>query len=345
MGCTRMRTIDKVSMIHVFGLDKEEDQLVGTALYPKYTKSKDSDNIQLIKEKAPAGNLFYEKLDKHTDTPIKLAKIRVIVLGKKYAESGIGDMVERFIINPELGTSIQLAVSEHSAESVLKKFSKGDSLNLIDIIQHNMTRQYLPKTNLHVFLNHFYGQGMDAYIPVISIDDQMKMMVKGIGIFKDDKLKLMLNEEQTLIFSTLKNKRGEGSLKMDVEHRGKKGTIITRGHKSSQKWEIKKSNLNHPELNLTLKLRWTVSQYPEWIQLSNEKENELLKQLIEAEVKKRVDGLLVTLKEKEVDPLGIGNIVRSKMRVWNEKKFYEKYPSLPINVKVHLEIINSGLNV
>jgi spore germination protein len=48
-------------MIHVFGLDKEEDQLVGTALYPNYRKSKDTDNIQLIKEKAIAGNLFYQQ--------------------------------------------------------------------------------------------------------------------------------------------------------------------------------------------------------------------------------------------------------------------------------------------
>jgi spore germination protein len=345
LGCTRMRTIDKVTMVHVFGFDKDDKQLIGTALYPNYTKSKDTDNIQLLTEKAVAGNLFYQELNKHTDTPVKFAKLRVIVFGKKYAESGVGDMVERFIINPELGTRIQLVVSEQSAEDTLNEFRKGDSLNLLDIIQHNITRQYLPEMNLHFFLNHFYGQGMDAFVPMILFDNQKKIMVDGIGLFKDDKLKLKINDEQTIIFSILKNRRVEGTLKMDVEHMSKKGIVITRGYKNSQKWEFKKNNLNQPELNLTLKLQWTVSQYPNWIKLPSEKDKKLLIKLIEVEVKKKVEELLVTLKENEVDPIGIGNIVRSQMRDWDEKEFYESYPSLPINVEVHLEIMNTGLNV
>jgi spore germination protein len=345
LGCTRMRTIDKVSMVHVFGLDKDGEQLVGTVLYPNYTKSKDSDNIQLLTEKAAAGNLFYQEFNKHTDTPVKFAKLRVIVFGKRYAEAGIGNIVERFIINPELGTRLQLVVSEKSAEDTLREFSKGDSLNLLDIIQHNITRQYLPEMNLHFFLNHFYGQGMDAYTPVIFVDHQKKIMVNGIGIFKEDKLKLKLNEEQTFIFALLKDSRVEGTLKMDVEHMGKKGIVTTRGYKNSQKWEFKKNNLTQPEMNLTLKLRWTASQYPDWINISSEKDKQLLVNLIKIEVKKMVEDLLVTLKENEVDPIGIGNIARSQMRDWGEKEFYEMYPSLPINVEVQLELMNAGLDV
>jgi spore germination protein len=345
LGCTRTRVIDKLSLIHVIGLDKEEEQLVATALYPNYSKGKETDNIQLLKEKAIAGNLFYQKLDKHTDTPVKFAKIRVIVLGKKYAESGIDDMVERFIINPELGTRIQIAVSEQSARETLEEFSKGDALNLLDIIQHNMTRQYIPETNLHFFLNQYYGQGMDAFVPVIALDEQKKMMVKGIGIFNGDKLKLMLNDEQTFLFTVLKDKRLEGSLKMDIEHRGKKGIVIVRGYKNSQKWEWKKSNMNQNELNLSLKLQWTVSQYPDWIKLSSAKDNELLRKFIIVEVKKKIENFLMTLKENKVDPIGIGNIVRSHSSHWNEKEFYEMYPSIPINVDVELEIINAGLDI
>jgi spore germination protein len=345
LGCTRTRVIDKLSLIHVIGLDKEEEQLVATALYPNYTKGKETDNIQLLKEKAIAGNLFYQKLDKHTDTPVKFAKIRVILLGKKYAESGIDDMVERFIINPELGTRIQLAVSEQSAKKTLEEFSKGDALNLLDIIQHNMTRQYIPETNLHFFLNQYYGQGVDAFVPVVALDEQKKLMVKGIGIFRDDKLKLMLDEEQTFFFTTLKDKRLEGSLKMDIEHNGKKGIVIVRGYKNSQKWEWKKSNMNQHELDLSLKLQWTVSQYPDWIKLSSAKDNELLRKFIIVEVKKKVENLLMTLKENKVDPIGIGNLVRSQTSHWNEKEFYEMYPNLPINVDVQLEIINAGLDI
>lgn len=58
-----------------------------------------------------------------------------------------------------------------------------------------------------------------------------------------------------------------------------------------------------------------------------------------------MEGLLATLKENEVDPVGIGNIVRSKEKVWNERSFYERYPTLPIQVEVQIEVIHSGLDV
>lgn len=328
------------------GFDIGEDkQLIGTALYPNYTKSKNVDDIQIITEKAVVPNLLYQELNKHTDTPVKLAKLRVLVLGKKYAESGIDNMVERLIITPEIGTRAQLAISEQSAAHILKDFSKGDSLNLIDIIQHNITRQYLPEIDLHIFLNHYYDEGMDAFLPIITLDNRKKVRVKGIGIFKGDKLKLRLNEEKTMIFSVLKDRRVEGSLKMEVEHKDRKGIIIVRSFKSTQKWSLVDSRQNQTELNLNLNLDWTVTQYPDWIQLSKEKDKELLRKLIVGEVKKKVEDLFITLKKNQVDPLGIGNIVRSQSRVWDKNEFYEMYPSFPINVEVHLEIINAGLNV
>jgi hypothetical protein len=53
--------------------------------------------------------------------------------------------------------------------------------------------------------------------------------------------------------------------------------------------------------------------------------------------------LLAAFKENEVDPLGIGNIVRTKDRTWEEESFYEQYPTLPIHVNVNIQIIHSGL--
>ena len=345
IGCTRMRTVDKLSMIHVFGLDKEGDELIGTALYPDYTKDKTVEDIQYLKEKTVAGNLFYQEMGKHTSTPITLAKIRVLVLGKEYAESGIDDMVKRFIINPELGTRIQVVVSEDPAEETLKEFSKGNSLTLLELIEHNMTNKYLPETNLHYFLNHYYGEGMDPFVPVIKLDENKKVMVEGIAIFKGDKLKLSLNEEKTFIFSTLKDKKKEGLLKIEIEHEDKKGLVIVRGSKSKKNWRLVNGKYNQPELNLTLNLEWTIRQMPDWINISKESDIELLKKLVTDKVKEKVEDLFGILKENEVDPLGIGNIVRSKKRDWKEKEFYQTYPELPINVKVNLEIIHSELNI
>ncbi|MDF2859598.1 MAG: Ger(x)C family spore germination protein [Neobacillus sp.] len=314
-GCTRTRTIDKLSIVHVFGFDMDEKkQLIGTALYPDYTKSKSRDEVQVLREKAPVASLFYQRMNKLTNKPVKLSKIRVLVLGKDFAEQGIEAIVGRFINTPELGTNIQVAISEQSAEETLIAFSKEKSLTMIDMLRHNMVTQNLPEMNLHTFLNHFYGQGMDAYVPMISIGQEDKIKVNGIGIFKDDKFKLQLNEEQTFLFSVLKESHNEGTLKIEVEDRGRKGLLIVRGYDNKQRWKLFKNRQGEQELKLALDLEWTVYQYPDWFDLKKEEDKQLMKKHINTGVKKKVEEFLATLKENEVDPIGIGNIVRSRIK-------------------------------
>lgn len=340
-GCTRTRIIDKISIVHVFGFDQAENgDLIGTALIPSYTDSKDSDQIQYLKEQAPTGVLFVPKMSAHTSTPIEVAKIRVLVFGKEYAESGIQDMVERFIITPQLGTNIQIAVTTHSAEETLNVFKKEKSLTLADRIEHNMEGQSLPKMNLHVFLNNFYGEGMDAYVPMLTIDGRNLVGIDGLGVFKDDKLKLHLKPEDTIYFSLIEDHRSQATLKIDLNDSDRREVITVRAFRSKSNWDWDREK---ERLNLKLKLEMTLTQNPERFKLENPEDLAKIEKIIVEKINEGINNLLETFKEYEVDPLGIGNIVRSKDKTWEKDAFYELYPTLPINVNVDLQIIHSGL--
>lgn len=341
-GCSRNNIIDQLSIIHVYGFDLDEKgYIIGSALFPVHTKSRGDAKIQYLEEKAPQGALIPPRMDKHTSRPIKLSKIRVIVLGKEFAESGISEQVKRFILTPQLGTNIQIVVSEQPARKALMALKNTGELTLADQLKHNMVHRSMPKMNLHVFLNHFFGEGMDAYVPMISIKKN-RIMVDGVGIFKDDKFKLQFKEKQTFLFSILENPKTLGLYKIVTNEKGKKDVIVVSGYKSKTNWEFI-GNHQHPELNLLLNLEWTVRQHPLWIDISKSGDLEKLKTMIERDVKKEVANLLSTLQENEVDPLGIGNIVRARDRKWNEKSFYEKYPNMPIHVKVNVKLIHTGL--
>ena len=100
-GCSRTRIIDKISIVHIFGFDQADNgELIGTALFPDYTKSKDGDQIQYLEEQAPASSLLVSKMSEHTSTPVEIAKIKVLLFGKDYAEAGIRDMVETADYDP-----------------------------------------------------------------------------------------------------------------------------------------------------------------------------------------------------------------------------------------------------
>jgi spore germination protein len=341
LGCTRTRIIDKISIVHVFGFDHAENGgLIGTALYPEYTKSKSSDQIQALEDIAASGVLFVPKMSEHTSTPIELAKIRVLVFGKDYAEAGIKDMVDRLILTPQLGTNIHIAVSAQSARETLNTFKKEKSLTLYERIQHNIEGQNLPYTNLHVFLNHFYGEGMDAYVPMLTINENNIVKVDGLGIFKNEKLKLHLNEKETILVSVLTDYKTQATYTIDLDKEGRTELLAVKGFRSKSKWDWDEKQ---EKLNLHLHLEWTLTQYPDRFSVEKSEDIVEMKKIIAEKLEKDIEALLTTLKENEVDPLGIGNIVRSKNRVWEEEAFYKKYPSLPINVKVDLQIIHTGL--
>jgi spore germination protein len=340
-GCTRTRIIDKISIVHVFGFDQADNgELRGTVLIPDYTISKDSDQIQYLEEQAPTGVLFVPKLAKHTSTPVELAKIRVLIFGKSYAEAGIQDMVERFILTPQLGTNIQIAVSTHSAKETLNTFKKEKSLTLAERIQHNMQGQDLPNMNLHVFLNRFYGEGMDAYVPMLTINEKDRVQIEGIGIFKDNKLKLHLNPEQTILFSLVEDDRTQATYKLGLDEKDRKENITVRAFRSKSNWDW---DQKREELNLRLLLQMTLTQYPARFSVEKAEDIREIRKLIEEKLENEIGDLLATFKENKVDPLGIGNIVRSKDRNWEKESFYEQYPTLPIQVNVKLQIIHSGL--
>lgn len=340
-GCSRTRIIDKISIVHVFGFDQADNgEIVGTALFPEYTKSKSGDRIQYLEEQAATSVLVATNMAKHSSTPVEVSKIRVLVLGKKYADSGIQTMVERFITIPQLGTNIQIVVSTHSARETLNKFRREKSLTLAERIEHNMLEQSLPKMNLHVFLNSFYGEGMDAYVPMITIDEKDTIKIDGVGIFKDDKFKLHLNPEQTIFFSILKDYRNQATLKIALNEKDPKEVITVRAFRNKSNWDWDRKL---EQLHLNLHLEWTIVHHPQRFNLENSEDVSEIKKIISDKIAKGIEDLITTFKENEVDPLGIGNIVRSKDRTWEKDTFYKKYSSLPINVNVDLEIIHSGL--
>jgi Ger(x)C family germination protein len=340
-GCSRTRIIDKISIVHVFGFDQADNgELIGTALFPEYTKNKDSDQIHYLEEQAPTGDLFVPKMATLTSAPVELAKIRVLLFGKSYAEAGIQDMVERFILNPQLGTNIQIAVSTHSARETLNTFKKEKTLTLAERIQHNMQGQALPNMNLHVFLNHFYGEGMDAYVPMLTIDEKDRVKIEGIGIFKDDKLKLHLKPEQTILFSFIEDDRTQATYQIELDENDRREKITVRAFQSKSNWDWDQKK---EQLNLRLQLKMTLTQYPDRFNVEKAEDVMEMKKLIVEKLEKGMGDLLAAFKENEVDPLGIGNIVRTKDRTWEEESFYEQYPTLPIHVNVNLKILHSGL--
>jgi spore germination protein len=343
IGCTRVKIIEQLSILHVFGFDKgEHGELIGTGLFPDYTKSGQSTEIQLLVEEGASGTLLTQKMNRHATYPVQLSKIRVIVFGKKFAEEGIDAVINRLVKTPQLATKMQVIVTEQSAEQFLKAFKHERSLTLADRVQQNMNAANLPRMNLHYFLNQYYGAGQDAYVPMLTIGANDIAKVSGIAIFKKDRLKLHISEREAFIFSVIKDVRTQGVYEIKLKGDDPRGLLVSRGYRSYKNWNVTWKD-NSPSVHLKLNLKWALTQSPAWLEPSKKEHLEQIKTLIAKEVETDVMKLLNKLQKHEVDPIGIGNIVRVRDRKWEEASFYRMYPDIPFHVEVKVSILHSGL--
>src|SRR5690606_2492087 len=137
------------------------------------------------------------------------------------------------------------------------------------------------------------------------------------------------------------DERTQGAYELALDEESRKDVIIAQGFRSKSKWARVKEE---QQLNLTFHLTWSIMHHPDRLNFEDPQALETIKRLSKNNISKDIEELLNTFKEDGVDPLGIGNIVRSQDRNWDQKSFYDQqYPSLPININLDLEIIHSGL--
>ncbi|CEG25809.1 Ger(x)C family spore germination protein [Bacillus sp. B-jedd] len=343
-ACGRTKTIDQLSILHTVGYDSlEGGELRGTLLYPDYTKSKNEDNIQIRKTRGKTSSMLLARTNKQTKNPIELSKIQVIAFGEDYARHGIGHLIDTVFNNPMIATDIQTVVVTPTARKYLEGVKKNGTLAIDDTIVQNYTTSSMPRTSLHIFMNDYYGEGRDPYMPILKQGAETNVYVDGLAIFKDDKFKVRLDNNQAFIFGLLDNFNHQGFYELPIKIGSHTGDIVIRTMKNKPAWRPGKSNRSR-SLELSLNLFVIIREYPDWVHLHNEKDIHLLEKTIEKKVKSEITSLIKTFKENGVDPLGLGDRIRAYNRNWNERTFYkDEYKKLQVKIDVKTTVIQAGI--
>lgn len=340
-GCARIRVIDKISIVHQFGFDLGENgELIGTVLSPNFNQSKDTEHIHFLYGEGESSAMIVTKMSAMVSTPLEIGKMRVLVFGKEYAETGIRKMIDRIMVIPQIGTRTQIVVSTHSARETLSVFMKEKSLTLFEQIEHNIQGEGYPRMNLHYFLNHFYGEGMDPFVPMLTIDERQRVKLDGVGVFRDDRLILHLDQKQSALLSVLTNSRSEALIEITHKDGDRTDMFLLRASRTKNRWKWDKEE---EKMKLHSQLKWTITQFPQHYDLQKPENIEKIRKIIVHHIKEEFTSILKTFQKANVDPIGLGNIARSQDKTWKEKEFYEKYPDLPIDVQIDLEIVHTGL--
>lgn len=340
-GCMNIkeRILDDIQLATAAGYEYiDEDKIEVTAVFPNFQPDKSVKNETLI----ASSILSKEIRDKHSlqsEKPLVSGKLEVTLYEKKTAEKGIKDLLDTLQRDPSVGSNVYLAVLDGSPKEILsKQYGNMDNgIFLSNLIEQNIESGLIHKTNLHQFLYKYYAEGIDPMLPIIGRKDG-KINLKAIGLFDEDKLVDQIEEKEYFYLKILLNRKGENDTHA-IQLDGKTKVSIF-NVRSKRKYHIPKPMTNN-EIIIKVKLKSMIREYNDGI-LTKLKLKELEQAMVE-DIKKNSEEMIKKFQEKEIDPLGIGEEVRTRTRKWNKEKWEEIYPDIKISVQVTMDIIESGI--
>ena len=316
----------------------DEDKIEVIAVFPNFQPDKSVKN-ETISASSSLSKEIRDKLSFQSDRPIVSGKVEVTLYEKKTAERGIKELLDTLQRDPSIGSNVFLAVIDGDPEELLSK-QYGNTDNgyyLSNLIEQNIETGLIPKTNLHLFLYKLYAEGMDSMLPIIEQKDG-KINLKAIGLFDEDRLVDQLGVDDFFYLRILlehKSQRDSQAFKLIDD---KKVSIFN--IKTKRKYEIPKPMTNS-EIKIKLKIKSIIREYRDG-ELNNQKIKELEK-ILKEHIEKKSEELIQQFQEKEIDPLGIGEEVRTRTRQWDQKKWEELYPDIKITVQATVDILESGV--
>lgn len=341
-GCTKSYTVDTQRIIHVAGFDITEDnKFRGTILYPDYTKGVQS---KPETQSNTAGTLenIASRLNSKSPYNVVVGQMQAVLFGKSFGTHGIGEIITNLQRDPSVGRDVQLALVDGSTEKILKNIKKNGSLYLVDLITQNIENETIPRTALNIFLYNYYSSYCDPFLPYIQIEEDHTAEIKGLAFLKKDKVVMYTNKHGSFLLKLLINPTKNGRYEIPIQKGKHKGLLATQNLSGKSICNITQTG-NIPELHIRLKLNGVIKNAPSWLDLTKKENVTFVKKHTEKTLEKNLNELVKKFQEKDIDPIGVRDEIRSHSRKWNLKQIQKVYPSVKVNVTVQMNIVQSGI--
>jgi spore germination protein len=337
-GCTSERKIiDDIDLVTAVGYDYvDKNHVRGTVTIPvfkpdKTVSSEMFTNVSsLIRENR-------EKLDAESNKPLLSGKLELALYNEELAEHGIYDYLDFLNRDPSIGSRVFLAVVEGKAKDYLKtKYENEDTgLYIAGIIEKNIEKGTIPKTNLHQLLYRYYSKGGDIFLPLLALKDD-KVKIDGIALFMDDKYVGKIPFKKLFAFKTLVEDSKFGIYPL---HAGKHSAAL---ENVQTKRHLKLTyDGPKPKVDIHISITGVIREY-KGDKVSHEVVHMLEKQM-EQRLNKDYKSIISQTQKLNIDSLAIGNFLNSQVRFFNLNRYKDYYREMPIRADVKVKITEYGV--
>ncbi|WP_439743265.1 Ger(x)C family spore germination protein [Bacillus pseudomycoides] len=341
-ACTQTQIIDTQRIIHVAGFDINKNKEVqGTILYPDYTRGVQT-KPKIQSTSANSIETIASRMNGKSPHNVVVGQMRTVLFGKSFGTYGIDDIVNNLQRDPNIGRDVQFAFVDGSAEKLLKHVAPNGSLYLSDLLDQNMMNENIPRATLNIFLYDYYSYGSDPFIPYIQMSNNKAATVKGLAFLKKDKVVMFADQKDSFLVKLLTHPTKNGRYETSIQKDGHKGLVVTQNLSGKSTYSLDGDG-EIPKVNIHLKLNGLIKNSPNWLNLTKPQNIAYIKKQIEQTMEKQSKALIQQFQQKQIDPLGIQDQIRSRTRKWNIQQIHKMYPSVDVNIDVKVNVVQSGI--
>lgn len=362
-GCIERNQLEKLGLITAIGFDLEkENEIKGTVVVSKFDPL--AQNVTKVIS-AEANTILTLRAEENlaSDQKLVTGQLRCVIYSKELAEKGIIQLVDALNRDPTVGNMVYLTVAEEDALSIMqldeKKIKVSLGTYLYNLIRQNVESEQLISPTLHEFNHSFYDSGKDPVLPIFKLVKD-NIMISGLALFDDDKMAAKLSNDKLFYLKILTDKYRSGSKELSFPRDQFKSIILTRGgHKQRHVYnklflsidnirssaDIKLVDKKNLRFKVNIKLASRLLEATESLDLAKPENVNFIEKQINKRIEKDIKNLLMFFKEKNVDPVGIGNEymenVRGKPLTQDEWK--KLYKDAQFDVEVKNKIVKTGV--
>ncbi|TLS48808.1 Ger(x)C family spore germination protein [Paenibacillus antri] len=341
-GCG-FKDIDKRFFVVAIGVDKgmeKKYKVTFKLAIPSPQIKPGQGDFQLVSREANNISEAIELMKSDVDKEFDMGHAKIAVLGKELASEEITEAVDWFIRSHDIQRIEYAALGEPSAEEILALGPKSERLAANSLIlsfgREGTESSFIVTEYLYDFYDRLLETGKDPFLPIIKIRGDT-YEINRVALFDKEKLKMILNAEQTRIFNQLVSKHSRFGIRVDEEDVHFSLSV----QKYDYSYKISTPSNEKPSINMVVTIKGQVAESDRMLFGRNWEE---LEESAERAVQKSYLNLLEKIKKNNVDPVGFGlkyiATRRNGLKDWEQ--WQKIYPDAQFNIRVNVILENTG---
>ena len=253
-GCNHVSGLDEQMIVYGLGVDKSEDayEVTVQALNAQNTEDSNSNsskkNVTTVSAKGETLLDAVKQIENQSGKKILYSHAMILILSEDLAKSGVGETLRFFSANHKLRPTVEVLISSAPAQEILSSENKFNAEDILATTRVGKEKDDGINSQIRYILGNLNNPSKSAKAWYLDYKNEEISCQKMVA-FKDDKLKIVLDEEATkgalLLFGKAKN------ISDSVEIDGQKVFFELNKAKSNIKVELKDDK---PSFDICLKV-------------------------------------------------------------------------------------------